>query len=143
MATSQCDCETQDPRSFVHFVHIGQCSKQSDGLDSWHYTGNKAFHSDPVGAKFLALCKDKLQQRQLPIKLGSTGYIDFPDSLLAEPNGWCKDELGRTVILLNGALMFQRMLEGEVIMQKKLGPNGWNQLGHEEMASLAETLTKV
>ena len=56
---------------------------------------------------FMTQCRKYLSQRPLPIGIKFTGDISIHPKIFGEPNGWCFDELGRLVILLNGHLIFQ------------------------------------
>lgn len=137
---SQCECNSQiqDPQSSTHITHVG-CSVQKSGLDPWHYTGSKLYHSDSIGASFIKLCKEKLPNTQLPIKIGWTGYINYSEELLAMTNAWCFDELGRVVILLNGEIIFQRYTEGDLLM-KSTKKGAFTQVTHDNIVQFSKLL---
>ena len=86
-------------------------------VDPWNYTGNAQYHKHPESRAFIQRCQQALPQRDLPIKMGSTGYVELtvktPLSEIA--NGWCYDEVGRAVIIFAGHLLFQRYTEGDVL----------------------------
>lgn len=119
-ATQDCECTIQDPRSCIHVTTIA-CTRHQTKPNPWHYTGNSKYHSDDNSAAFIDLCKKYLPSRELPIRLGNTGYLNMSPEDLKQPNGWCLDELGRAAILLNGVFMFQRYTEGDVLVQSTDG----------------------
>lgn len=139
---SFCPCgqNNQDPHTIVHFTHIG-CDDQSAVIDPWHYTGDENFHADSNGAVFIKLCKDKLPKRKLPIRIGSTGYVNCDKSDLTGPNGWCFDDVGRIVILIDGELIFQRMIKGHCMMRSTNGIT-FNEVTSRKYTSLTERLTQ-
>jgi len=69
----------------------------------------------------MKLCRDKLPQQNLPIKVTSTAYIEANNKIFKLNNSWCLDELGRTVILLDGFLIFQRLIHGDRLMKSSDG----------------------
>lgn len=133
MEAPSCDCGTQNqnPGASIHVFHPG-CPDQKNGLDPWHYTGSRSYHGDLQSAEFLTLCKEKLPQRELPITLGRTGYLNFELNMLSETSAWCLDELGRVAILLNGNFMFQRYVNGDVLMKFKQY-DGFSQVTDENL----------
>lgn len=95
---------------------VGVTSKvlSQEGVDSWHYMGSRDFHANPVGARFITYCMEKLPHREFPVIVGPTGYPDLTEDINC--NGWMIDSVGRFVCVINGTLYFQRYLEGDVIM---------------------------
>ena len=136
----KCPCGTQNqsPTAFFHSVHVG-CPDAKDELDPWHYTGIKGFHVNSNVPKFLEECKRKLPNRELPIWVGFTGYVNAKKSIFSEHDGWCLDKLGRVVVLLNGALMFQRYLEGDLIMKSHDG-NMFDSMGNDDLNTYSKML---
>lgn len=90
----------------------------TQGVDPWNYTGNARYHKHPEHRAFIQQCQQALPQRNLPIVVGRTGYVELaaktPLSEIA--NGWCYDEVGRAVIIFDGNLLFQRYTEGDVLV---------------------------
>ncbi len=85
-------------------------------VDSWHYTGSRDFHANPVGARFIAYCKEHLTKCEFPITVGNTGYPNLEEDIDSKAKGWMIDSVGRFVCVMNGKLYFQRYLEGDLIM---------------------------
>lgn len=122
-----CGLEDQHPQVPIHISHI-DCSNKDNTIDawpfgreplggSWHVTGHRSYHSDDKSAQFIKICKERLVQRQLPIKIGWTGYINSDAILSEEANGWCLDTEDRMVVIFNGMLIFQRYKEGDILMR--------------------------
>lgn len=117
---ADCICGKQSPEDFLHVMRQG-CRAHDNTVDPWHYTGNTAWHNNLKSNEFLSFCRDKLPKGTLPIWVGNTGYVNACKDIFNLSNGWCYDELGRTVILLDGLLMFQRYQKGDLIMGSKDG----------------------
>ncbi len=116
--TEVCGC-VKDPQASIYETCV-KCYI-SDKLDPWHYTGTRAFHSDNESLEFISVCKQKLHRRELPIRIGWTVYVNADRSIFEQSNAWCPDEYGRTVILLDEYLLFQRYTEGDLLMKSKDG----------------------
>lgn len=87
---------------------------QSSCTDPWHYTGNADFHKSDKGAELMALIKERLMRIDIPVTIGPTGYPDI--SVPIAGYGWGLDPHGRMVALIENTLLFQRMLQGSVMM---------------------------
>lgn len=115
---TECDCGNISPTDLIRRVCFN--CKTPDNVDPWHYTGNTLFNNTKHG-EFLGLCRTKLNKTPLPICVGDTGYVKANSDIFKYPNGWCEDEFGRTVILLDGLLMFQRYQLSNLLVGS---PNG-------------------
>ena len=117
---SECICGKQSVSGFMHIID-SKCRAHDGVLDPWNYTGNPSWDKSDKPQEFLALCKDKLPKKDLPIRIGHTGYVNANKDIFQLPNSWSHDELGRMVILLDGLLMFERYIHGDLIMGSKDG----------------------
>lgn len=75
---------------------------------------------------------EKLPQGELPIHVGSTGYIHLNEQLTTFPNSWCYDELNRVVFIFNNVLYFQRYETRGPVMHNPLSANCFNEILRSE-----------
>jgi hypothetical protein len=130
---TECICGNQDG-SFIHVTNLACPYDHNSGpVDSFHYRGSREAHSNPTCENFINMCKQRLPNIPLPIKMGWTGYIDFEHPLYNLKNCWCTDEQGRVVILVNGTLMFQRYTEGDMLMQRSVKTPYWSELDEKDI----------
>lgn len=96
-------------------LHVSQLTDTID--NEWHYKGHKSVFGHLPSAELLGLFKEKLPQRDLPIKNNHTGYIHLESeaSIADIPNGWCYEKHGRVVVIFDKYIMFQRMMDGDII----------------------------
>ncbi|SNW62222.1 Hypothetical protein ORPV_318 [Orpheovirus IHUMI-LCC2] len=85
-------------------------------VDPWHYVGCPNWHKCEYAKPFIDLCKDKLPNQKLPIRVGWTGYIELNSLPEKGTFAWCHDDVGRFVCLIDDVLVFQRMQNGDLLM---------------------------
>jgi hypothetical protein len=132
---TECICVDRSATDLIRSVCF-EC-KSSGVVDPWHYTGNPSMFKYENHAKFLDLCRSKLPKTTLPIWVGGTGYVNAKSDIFKCPNGWCEDEFGRTVILLDGLLMFQRYQLCDLIVGSPNG-NTYDALDSERLQELTQ-----
>lgn len=84
--------------------------------DPWHYTGSESYHKCEYGQNFMDYVRKVLPRKTLPIKVGSTGYIQLTRTIETPEYCWTEDEVGRMVIVVDDVLLFQRMTKGQILM---------------------------
>ena len=85
----------------------------------------RIFDHDHKIARFIEKCIEVLPRIELPVACGWTGYINpLKDADLTKyGNCWCKDAVGRVVIVLGKKLMFQRYQSTGLLMVSPI--TGW------------------
>lgn|SRR3990167_2007383 len=84
--------------------------------DLWHVAGNAEFHTTDWFEEFKTICQTKLPMKTLPIYVGGTGYVETESAISLEERAWALDSMNRLVIVFDGKFMFQRYVNGGVIM---------------------------
>nr|QBK85713.1 MAG: hypothetical protein LCMAC101_03080 [Marseillevirus LCMAC101] len=94
--------------------------------DASHLAGD----SDTGGAEeqMLKLIKEKLPRIDFPVRVGSTGYIIWPNDNVLPTYGYTLDEIGRTVGIVDEIRFFQRYTENCMLV---------GDMGREEMRHFA------
>lgn len=108
----------------------------------WHVTGGHKPCGNKNESKFSKLCREKLPYRDLPIRVGDTGYINCDKSILSGENCWCKDSFGRMAIILNGKFMFQRYMEGDDWRVSENGSHSFDVVTQEELINFTAQLSQ-
>ena len=122
------------------YVYVNTPSGQ-EPLNRWHTHGpGNASQLDPL----CKLAQQKLQNRTLPVHVGNTGYINLNEQTTHFPDGWCLDDLNRTVFIFNNVLYFQRYETGGPIMHNPLAQGCFNEvLRSEARTSLENSLQNL
>ena len=117
--------------------------KASDGkVDSWHCTGDKEFHRSEPGQTFIEFCQTHLPQLTTTIKLGPTGYPAYGTSF-KEDWGWCLDEIGRFHVITPNHYLFQRMLNGHMMVIAKRNTGDWLPVFSEQLTQIETTWSNL
>ena len=74
--------------------------------DAWHLGGYSNPNIDET--EMMSLIKEKLPRVNFPVKVGSTGYIIWPDKNVLPTCGYTLDEIGRMVGVVDEIRFFQR-----------------------------------
>lgn len=98
----------------------------------WHYEGSSTFHQWAAGREFIDYCKTHLPKRDLPIEIGSTGYLNKTADI--KPTYcWCLDPVGRFVCVIGDKLVFQRYQKGDVLICGPITRSAFNDCVYEDM----------
>ena len=74
--------------------------------DASHLAGYSS--SDVDSTEMMSLIKRELPKIDFPVRVGSTGYIIWPDKSVLPKYGYTLDEIGRTVGVVDEIRFFQR-----------------------------------
>jgi hypothetical protein len=76
---------------------------------------NINWNRNDEGELFIEHCKKVLPHKDIPIESSWTGYINT-STISTEKNFWTEDDMGRFVAVVNGTIIFQRMLNGYILL---------------------------
>jgi hypothetical protein len=111
-------------------------------VDRWHTHGNANMFKNDENRNVLDLVKQRLPRIELPIYIGSTGYIELSTFINTHANCWCTDQLGRVVFVVDDVLYFQRYENGDRIMKGPLSKTCFNDLcDQEDIANVRHRLS--
>ncbi len=116
--------ETRVSESPNEYVKVKTPSGQRE-VNRWHTLGPG---ENSIVLPLCQLAREKLPRLVLPIHVGNTGYINLNERISEFPNGWCLDDLNRTVFIFNNYLYFQRYESGGCIMYNSLSEGCFNQI---------------
>ena len=109
----------------------------NDSVDPWHYTGSQTFHRSVPGQTFIEFGQAHLPQLNAVVKVGPTGYPAY-GSYFKEQWGWCLDEVGRIFVVTPNYYLFQRMLQGHVMMMSQRDRDSLMPVSDELLAQLQQ-----
>ncbi len=131
------------------------CNTPKGNVNRWHTYGGTSYGDTSYGgtsygdtsyltdinSQLLDLVKVKLPHTQLPVFIGSTGYIQLEKNIDKHLDGWMCDSIGRCVFVLNNNLYFQRYEKTHMIMWNPLSERSFNtQLSINKAQDIIENL---
>lgn len=100
-------------------MYISTVRKAMESVGEPRPRFDAGYSLDECGREFMKRYRLRVPEVKLPVRIDVAGYIKLsgkPDSEL----GWCEDETGRFVCVLDGRLMFQRYKGANQLMVGKI-----------------------